>query len=47
MTDNVTAVRTKIDWSTLSGVILEGGYELKEVLEGRDTAARLRVRILG
>jgi hypothetical protein len=47
MTDNVTAVRTKIDWSTLSGVILEGGYELKEVLEGRETAARLRVRILG
>jgi serine/threonine protein kinase len=47
MTDNVTAVRTKIDWSILSGVILEGGYELKEVLEGRETAARLRVRILG
>lgn len=47
MTDNVTAVGTKIEWSTLSDVILEGGYELKDVLEARETAARVRVRILG
>ncbi len=47
MTDNVTAVATKIDWSSLSGVILDGGYELKEVLDGRDDAAKVRVRILG
>ena len=47
MTENLTAVATKIDWSSLSGVILDGGYELKEVLETRDNAARVRVRILG
>jgi hypothetical protein len=47
MTNNVTAVATKIDWSSLSGVTLDGGYELKEVLDGRDQAAKLRVRILG
>jgi hypothetical protein len=47
MTDNVTAVATKIDWSGLSGVILEGGYELKDLLDGRNNAAKVRVRILG
>ncbi len=47
MTDNATALATKIDWSSLSGVILDGGYELKEVLDGRDDGAKLRVRILG
>jgi hypothetical protein len=47
MGEKVTGVGIKIDWSSLSGVILEGGYELKEVLDGRDGAAKLRVRILG
>ena len=47
MTDNATALATKIDWTSLSGVILDGGYELKEVLDGRDDGAKLRVRILG
>ena len=47
MTDKMTALATKIDWSKLSDVILEGGYELKEVLDLRDNAAKLRVRILG
>ncbi len=47
MTDNVTAVATKIDWSSLSDVILDGGYELKGILDSRDNAAKIRVRILG
>jgi len=47
MTDKVTAIATKIDWSGLTGVILEGGYELKDVAEVRDDAAKVRVRILG
>ena len=47
MTDNMIAVAAKINWSSLSGVILDGGYELKEVLDGRDNGAKVRVRILG
>jgi len=47
MTENLTGVATKIDWSSLPGVILDGGYELKEVLDAHDDAAKVRVRILG
>jgi hypothetical protein len=47
MTDNVSGVATKIDWSSLSGIILDGGYELQEVVDGREDAAKLRLRILG
>ena len=43
----MTASATKIDWTSLSGIVLEGGYELKEVLDAREGAAKLRVRILG
>lgn len=34
-------------WNTLQGVILDGGYELKEALDVSDGAAAFRVRILG
>ena len=47
MMENVTSVATKIDWTSLSGVILDGGCELKDVIEVRDDATKLRVRILG
>jgi serine/threonine protein kinase len=47
MTQNGSLVTAKIDWANLSGVILEGGCELKDPLELRDDAAKLRVRILG
>jgi serine/threonine protein kinase len=43
----MTATATKIDWSSLLGVILEGGYELQDALDGRDYSAKVRVRILG
>jgi hypothetical protein len=45
MTEN--SVATTIDWTSLSGTILDGGCELKDVIEVRDEAAKLRVRILG
>jgi serine/threonine protein kinase len=47
MTENDTLVAAKIDWASLSGVILDGGCELKEALEVREDSAKLRVRILG
>jgi hypothetical protein len=47
MTENVISVATKINWASLSGVTLEGGCELKDVLEVREDGARLRVRLLG
>jgi serine/threonine protein kinase len=47
MTENDTLIATKIDWASISGVILDGGCELKEALEVREDAAKLRVRILG
>jgi len=47
MTENDTLIATKIDWASLSGVILDGGCELKEALEVRDDSAKLGVRILG
>ena len=34
-------------WNSLQGVILDGGYELKDALELTDCAAAFRVRILG
>ncbi len=47
MTENLTSVATMIDWTSLSGIILDGGCELKDALEVRENAAKLRVRILG
>jgi serine/threonine protein kinase len=35
------------DWNSLSGVILDGGYELKEILEAQKELAIIRVRVLG
>ncbi len=34
-------------WTSLSGTILEGGYELQDLLEASDTEARFKVRVLG
>jgi hypothetical protein len=47
MSENSTAVATKIDWTSLAGITLDGGCEVKDALEVREDAARLRVRILG
>jgi serine/threonine protein kinase len=47
MTDNLTSAATKMDWTSLAGIILDGGCELKDATEVRDNAAKLRVRILG
>jgi hypothetical protein len=34
-------------WTSLSGTILEGGYELQDLLEATATKARFQVRVLG
>ncbi len=34
-------------WTSLSGTILEGGYELQDLLEATDAKARFKVRVLG
>ncbi|MBV9677659.1 MAG: hypothetical protein JO185_15075 [Acidobacteriaceae bacterium] len=34
-------------WTSLSGKILEGGYELQDLLEATDKSARFKVRVLG
>jgi hypothetical protein len=34
-------------WTNLSGTILEGGYELQDLLEATPTKARFQVRVLG
>jgi hypothetical protein len=47
MIENLTPVATMIDWTSLSGIILDGGCELKDAVDVRDDAAKLRVRILG
>lgn len=36
-----------LNWTDLSGTILPGGYELKELLEADGAAAQFRVRVLG
>lgn len=36
-----------LNWTGLSGAILPGGYELKELLEADGAAAQFRVRVLG
>jgi Protein kinase domain/SPOR domain len=38
---------TRINWTSLSGVILDGGYELEELLEAEETRATFKTRILG
>ncbi|MDQ2843236.1 MAG: protein kinase, partial [Acidobacteriota bacterium] len=35
------------DWKSLSGKVLEGGYELKEIIEAEREKATFRVRVLG
>ncbi len=35
------------DWKSLSGITLEGGYELKEIVEAERERAVVRVRVLG
>ncbi len=47
MIENLTSVATMIDWTSLSGIILDGGCELKDAVDVREDAARFRVRILG
>jgi serine/threonine protein kinase len=47
MVENLSALATKIDWASVSGVVLEGGYELKDVVEVREEAAKISARILG
>ncbi|MBV8573361.1 MAG: protein kinase [Acidobacteriaceae bacterium] len=34
-------------WKSLEGTVLEGGYELREILEAEENSASLRVRVLG
>ncbi|MBV9611018.1 MAG: protein kinase [Acidobacteriaceae bacterium] len=38
---------TEIAWAQLSGRVLEGGYELEELLESQTNSAKFRVRVLG
>ncbi len=40
-------LQTQPRWTSLSGTILEGGYELQDLLEAGDTDARFKVRVLG
>ncbi|MFL6464462.1 MAG: protein kinase domain-containing protein, partial [Bryobacteraceae bacterium] len=40
-------LQTQPRWTSLSGTILEGGYELQDLLEATDTEARFKVRVLG
>ena len=40
-------VATKPDWMTLQGKTLDGGYELGDVLEIKDSVAHFRARVLG
>lgn len=40
-------VATKLDWISLRGKILDGGYELGDVLEAKDSVAHFRARVLG
>ncbi len=35
------------DWKSLQGITLEGGYELKEIVEAERDRAMVRVRVLG
>ncbi|HLH01668.1 MAG TPA: protein kinase [Bryobacteraceae bacterium] len=42
---NVTEISP--DWQTLQGTTLEGGYELKDIIEAAENRAVLRVRVLG
>ncbi|HEX4164449.1 MAG TPA: protein kinase [Bryobacteraceae bacterium] len=35
------------DWKSLTGTTLDGGYELKEIVEAEQGVATLRVRVLG
>ncbi len=35
------------DWKSLPGVILDGGYELKDIVEAERERATVRVRVLG
>src|SRR4051812_31191226 len=37
----------KQNWMSLSGKILEGGFELKDLIEADDTRALFRARVLG
>jgi hypothetical protein len=36
-----------LDWSSLLGTTLEGGYQLDDLLQGDDRSASFRVRVLG
>src|SRR3954468_12581832 len=40
-------LQTQPRWTSLSETILEGGYELQDLLEATDTKARFKVRVLG
>lgn len=40
-------VATKPDWISLHSKTLDGGFELRDVLEASDTLAHIRVRVLG
>src|SRR5438270_13662314 len=41
------ATTTQINWTGLSGVILDGGYELEDLLEAEQARATFKTRILG
>src|SRR3569833_3165895 len=43
----MNATRISQDWQTLQGSTLNGGYELKDILEAAEDRAVLRVRVLG
>ena len=40
-------LQTQPRWTSLSGTILEGGYELQDLLEATNAEARFKVRVLG
>ena len=37
----------KTEWSSLTGLILDGGYEMKEPLELEQASALFKIRVLG
>ena len=37
----------KTEWSSLTGLILDGGYEMKEPLELEVASALFKIRVLG
>ena len=44
---NTDLVHTETNWTKLSGVVLSGGYELEDLIEGEPSSGTFKVRVLG